>query len=64
MQEASRLLIDTDLPIEEICHKVGYSDKGTFYGIFKAHQAPYTEGHFVPNIRKSRVFYTKSQQYM
>lgn len=39
VQEASRLLIDTDLPIEEICHKVGYSDKGTFYGIFKAHQA-------------------------
>lgn len=39
VQEASRLLIDTDLPIEEICHKVGYSDKGTFYSIFKTHQA-------------------------
>lgn len=39
VQEASRLLLDTDLSIEEICHKVGYSDKGTFYSIFKAQQS-------------------------
>ena len=39
VQEASRLLIDTDLPVEEICHKVGYADKGTFYNVFKAQQS-------------------------
>lgn len=39
VQEASRLLLDTDLTVEEICHKVGYSDKGMFYSVFKAQQS-------------------------
>ena len=33
--EAARLLKETDQRIEDICHRVGYADKKSFYGHFK-----------------------------
>ena len=35
MSEAARLLCDSDLNIEEIMHRVGYTDKNHFYKNFK-----------------------------
>ncbi len=33
--EAVKLLEDTSLSIEDVCHKIGYSDKKHFYKVFK-----------------------------
>lgn len=35
VQEAVRLLMETDLSIEDVCYKVGYKEKKQFYKIFK-----------------------------
>jgi len=35
MNEAAKLLLETDLTVEKICSNVGYSDKKQFYKLFK-----------------------------
>jgi AraC-like DNA-binding protein len=35
MQEAKRLLLETDLPVTTICYEVGYNSQGTFTRLFK-----------------------------
>jgi AraC family L-rhamnose operon transcriptional activator RhaR len=45
MNEAMRLLKQTDLPIESVCGMVGYSDKAQFYKAFKKHSGT-TPGEF------------------
>ena len=35
INEAMQLILDTEFPIEEICHLVGYKDKTHFYKLFK-----------------------------
>ena len=35
INEAVKLLEDTSISIEDVCHKIGYSDKKHFYKVFK-----------------------------